>query len=88
MSMGKPLEGYITGCTFTPDDTEDDASLCTVMFTIECVPVEKDDIYSIGTQEVRIGKPHIVKTYTIEYSGWVYSMELPPKTEEEEPADE
>lgn len=88
MSMGKPLEGYITGCAFTPDDEADEGSLCTVMFNIECVPVEKDDIYSIGTQEVRIGKPHIVKTYTIEYSGWVYSMELPPKTEEEEPADE
>lgn len=89
MSMGKPLEGYITGCTFTPDDAEDEASLCTVLFTIECVPAVTDDgIYSIGTQEVRIGKPHIVKTYTIEYSGWVYSMELPPETEKEEPADE
>ena len=34
-------------------------------------------IYSIGTQELRIGKPHIVKTYYIETSGWVYSMEEP-----------
>ena len=74
MSMGNALEGYITGCTFTPEDEEDENSLCTVLFTLEVVPVEKDGILSIGTQEVRIGKPHIVKTYYIETSGWVYSM--------------
>ena len=77
MSMGNALEGYITDCTFTPEDEEDEASLCTVLFTIEVVPVEEDGIYSIGTQELRIGKPHIVKTYYIETSGWVYSMEEP-----------
>ena len=85
MSMGAPLEGYVTGCSFTPDDPEDENSTCTVLFTIECVPVEKEGIYSIGTQEVRLGKAHIVKTYYIETSGWVYSMDPPPA--EEEPAD-
>ncbi len=77
MSMGNALEGYITGCTFTPENEDDEASLCTVLFTLEVVPVKEDGIYSIGTQELRIGKPHIVKTYYIETSGWVYSMEEP-----------
>ena len=84
MSMGKPLEGYITGCTLTPEDEEDEASPCTVLFTLEVVPVEDEGIYSIGTQEVRIGKPHIVKTYTIETSGWVYSMDPPPEKESDD----
>ncbi len=78
MSLGNALEGYITGCTFTPQDEDDsETALCTVLFTIECVPVLKDDIFSIGTQELRIGKPHIVKTYYIETSGWVYTMDIP-----------
>ena len=77
MSMGNALEGYITACSYTPEDEEDENSMCTVLFTLECVPVEKDGIYSIGTQEVRLGKSHIVKTYYIETSGWVYSMDPP-----------
>ncbi len=78
MSMGTPLEGYLTGCTYTPQDEEDENSLCTVLFSLEVVPVEKDGgIYAVGTQEVRIGKVHTVKTYYIETTGWVYSMEEP-----------
>ena len=91
MSMGNLLEGYITGCTIVPlDDSGNsyevtdgdeeseavDADRYKVYFTIEVVPVEKDGIYSIGTQEVRIGKSHIVKTNIIETSGWVYAMEM------------
>ena len=87
MSMGNALEGYITGCSFTPDDEEDENSLCTVLFTLEVVPEEKDGIFSIGTQEVRLGKAHIVKTYYIETSGWVYSMDPLAPESEEEPAD-
>ena len=91
MSMGNVLEGYITECTIVPvydtdaadeepaegeEGGEVEADRYKVYFTIECVPVEKDGIYSIGTQEVRIGKSHIVKTYNIETSGWVYAMEM------------
>ncbi len=76
MSLGKPLEGYVTACSYVPQD-EDDDSLCTLYFTLEVLPTVKDGIYSLGTQEIRIGKGHIVKTYYIETSGWVYSMEEP-----------
>ena len=41
------------------------------------VAYEYDDIYTVGTQEVRLGKGHIVKTYNIETTGWVYEMEKP-----------
>ena len=91
MSMGNLLEGYITECTIVPvaesagadeasTDGEEGAAVDSerykVYFTIEVVPVENEGIYSIGTQEVRVGKSHIVKTNNIETSGWVYSMEM------------
>ena len=77
MSMGKALEGYITECTIAPTDEEDESAPYTVYFTIEAVPAEDEGIYSVGSQEVRVGKAHIVKTYLIETTGWVYSMEEP-----------
>ena len=72
MSNGKSVEGYITDCRYEPAE-----SGCTLYFTIEVIPDEKDGIYSVGSQEVRVGKGHIVKTYNIETSGWVYEMEAP-----------
>lgn len=82
MNAGTPVEGYITACTVEPD--ADDSDMCKVYFTIEALLVEKEGIASVGTQEVRIGKGHIVKTYNIETSGYVYSMQ----TTGEVPADE
>ena len=72
MSNGKSVEGYIIDCSYEPAEEG-----CTLYFTIETLPVEKDGIYSVGSQEVRVGKGHIVKTYYIETSGWVYEMEEP-----------
>ena len=82
MNGGAPVNGYITACTVEPDALDSD--LCKVYFTIEAIFEEKDGIASVGTQEVRIGKGHIVKTYNIETSGYVYSMQ----TTGEVPADE
>lgn len=73
MSNAKPVEGYITACTSEP--AED--GLYSLYFTIETLPVRKNDIYSVGSQEVRVGKSHIVKTYNIETTGWIYEMEEP-----------
>ena len=72
MSNGKSVEGYIIDGSYEPAEEG-----CTLYFTIETLPVEKDGIYSVGSQEVRVGKGHIVKTYNIETSGWVYEMEEP-----------
>ncbi len=72
MSNGQPLEGYLTDCSY---ETEEDG-LCTVYFTIEAVLDYNEGIYSVGSQEIRIGKPHIVKTYQIESTGVIYSMEV------------
>lgn len=82
MNAGTPVEGYITACTVEPD--ADDSDMCKVYFTLEALLVEKEGIASVGTQEIRIGKGHIVKTYNIETSGYVYSM----TTTGEVPADE
>ena len=73
MNGGNLVEGYITDCWYEPNE---DNSLCTVYFTCEAMLVEKEGIYSVGTQEVRLGKGYIVKTYQIETSGYVYSMEV------------
>lgn len=72
MSNGEPLEGYITDCTY---ETGEDG-LCSVYFTIEAILEKEDGICSVGTQEIRIGKGHIVKTYEIETSGTIYFMEV------------
>ena len=73
MSNGKAVEGYITDCYYEPGEE----GMYWLYFTIETLPDEKDGIYSVGSQEVRLGKGHIVKTYNIETSGWVYEMEEP-----------
>ncbi|MBR4132566.1 MAG: DUF4330 family protein [Oscillospiraceae bacterium] len=73
MAAGSPVEGYITDCWYEP--AED--GMYWLYFTIEALSEENEGIYTVGTQEVRLGKGHIVKTYNIETSGWVYEMEEP-----------
>ncbi len=73
MSNGKAIEGYVVDCSYEPHE---DDGLYTLYFTLEALLEEKDGIYSVGSQEVRIGKGHIVKTYQIETSGSVYAMEV------------
>ncbi|MBE6933368.1 MAG: DUF4330 family protein [Ruminococcaceae bacterium] len=72
MNGGQLVQGYITDCHY---ELNEETDLCKVYFTCEAVVTEKEGIYSVGTQEVRIGKGYIVKTYEIETSGYVYTME-------------
>lgn len=76
MNGGNLVEGYITDCWYEPNEDDD---LYTLYFTLEAMLTEKEGIYSVGTQEIRIGKGYIVKTYQIETSGHVYSMEVTGK---------
>ncbi len=81
MSNGTPVEGYVVGCRIEPHEED---QLYNVYFQLEALLVDKEGIYSVGSQEVRIGKGHIVKTYNIETSGYIYAME----TTGEDTADE
>lgn len=81
MSNGVPVEGYITGCTIEPHEEDE---FYDVYFSMEAILVDKEGIYSVGSQEVRIGKGHIVKTYNIETSGYVYAMEVVGEVAEDE----
>lgn len=48
---------------------------CSLLFTIGGTAPYLDNAYQLGSQEVRVGKSHIVKTKTIELTGTVISME-------------
>ena len=73
MNAGELVEGYITDCHY---EVNEKTGYCTVYFTCEAVMTEEEGIYSVGTQEIRVGKSYIVKTYDIETSGNVASMEV------------
>lgn len=74
MANGKPVEGYLMDIT---GKQEADGSY-TLTATVEASIVEKDaGIYSVGTQEVRVGKSHILKTYNLELDGHISFMEVP-----------
>lgn len=84
MAAGKAVEGYVTDCRYEPANEDGN---CRVFFTLEAIAYENEGIYTVGTQEVRLGKGHIVKTYNIETSGWVYEMDE-PENEAEKAAQE
>lgn len=83
MASGEMLDGQVVGVTATPHmeqvvlNTESGTQLVQVeqtnldlLFTIEC-NVLNPIITEIGTQEVRVGKTHIVKTDKFELVGVV-----------------
>ena len=85
MSNGDLLDGYVTGCTMEPYmestiNTEGNTVSYQVTdrqnlrFTIECQVVPANNAYEVGSQEVRVGKSHIVKTSMIEVTGTVTAM--------------
>lgn len=85
MSNGDLLNGYVTGCTMEPYmESTINAEGNTVSyqvtnrqnlrFTIECQVVPANNAYEVGSQEVRVGKSHIVKTSMIEVTGTVTAM--------------
>lgn len=86
MSNGDLLDGYLTGCTIEPYlTTSVDADGNTVAvtdqtrknlrFTISVKLAQGDTSNTVGSQEVRVGKAHIVKTTDLEINGTVVSAE-------------
>lgn len=84
------LAAYITDCTSEPltdlvtnadgtSYTVENQRLSKMTFTVEAVydqeTFDKNNIYKVGTQELRLGKSYILKTETIELTGYVTSME-------------
>ncbi|MDD3165685.1 MAG: DUF4330 domain-containing protein [Oscillospiraceae bacterium] len=87
MSGGELVDGSVTGVAVTPYyESMVDANGTTVnyevegkkniTFTIECNTKLTKNAYPVGTQEVRVGKPHIVKTNKIEVTGAITAMEV------------
>lgn len=90
MSNGEMVEGcYVIDVEILPcNDTYmnsgtlqsagfevDDEIFCDVLVTLGGEVPFKDNAFLVGSQEVRLGKPHIVKTKTMELSGTVIEME-------------
>ena len=86
MSNGDLLDGYITDCVIEPyletvldadgnvKQVEDPASH-NLRFTIEAKVSEVANAYGLGSQELRVGKSHIVKTVELEFNGYITAME-------------
>ncbi len=70
LSSGKLLNAYITGCT--AEETEDGYDL---YFTIEGTASYTGNTYALGSQEVRVGMEHLVKTSKIECEGIISALE-------------
>lgn len=86
MSSGDLMDGYITDCVVEPHkevvlDADgnpqqvEDPSVRDLRFTIETKVSEAGNAYSVGSQELRVGKTHIVKTMDLEFNGYITSME-------------
>ena len=71
LSSGKLLNAYITGCEAMemPDETID------LYFTIEGTASYAGYTYKMGSQEVRVGMEHLVKTSDIECNGVICALE-------------
>ena len=70
LSSGKLLPAYITACTM-----EETAEGCDLYFTIEGTCSYTGNTYAMGSQEVRVGMEHLVKTSDIECEGIISSLE-------------
>ena len=75
MSSGKLLDGSITGCEAV-EVSEGDGTRTDLYFTIEVNTTFSNSAYSVGSQEVRVGIEHLVKTSDIEVTGVVSSLEV------------
>lgn len=87
MSNGNLLDGRIVGCTVEPYITTNvdangltvavvDQARCNVRFTIEVTLAAGDKTNSVGSQEVRVGKKHTVKTTELELEGTVTALNI------------
>lgn len=71
LSSGKLLNAYITGCEAAAND---DGSI-DLYFTMEGTCTFSGHTYSLGSQEVRVGMEHLVKTSSIECEGIICALE-------------
>lgn len=87
MSNGSLLNATVTQCTVEPYITTNvdaqgntvavtDQARNNVRFTIEAEIASGDLTNSVGSQEVRVGKSHIVKTTEVEITGTVTKVEI------------
>ena len=70
LSSGKLLNAYIVDCT--AEETADGIDL---YFTIEGACPYSGNTYVMGSQEVRVGMEHLVKTSNIECEGIISNLE-------------
>lgn len=86
MSNGNLLDGYITDCVIEPHtevalDADgnpkavENPSSRDLRFTIETKVDTVANAYGLGSQELRVGKSHIVKTVDLEFNGYITAME-------------
>lgn len=86
MSNGELMDGYITGVVvedaiLTLVDANGntveavDPYYKVVTYTIEANVEPTANAYAVGSQEVRAGKTHVVKTVTLEVAGIITTME-------------
>lgn len=86
MSNGNLLDGYITDCVIEPHTevvldadgnpkTVENPSSRDMRFTIEAKVDTVANAYGLGSQELRVGKSHIVKTVELEFNGYITAME-------------
>lgn len=70
LSSGKLLDAYITDCTSV--ETADGHDL---YFTMQGTCSYTGNTYAMGSQEVRVGMEHLVKTSDIECEGIICALE-------------
>jgi len=72
LSSGKLLDAHIVGCEAVPVSSEQ----TDLYFTIEANTAFAGSVYAVGSQEVRVGKEHLVKTSHIECEGIISDLEV------------
>jgi len=70
LSSGKLLDAHITDCR--AEETPDGIDL---YFTVEGTTSYSGHTYTMGSQEVRVGMEHLVKTSSIECEGIICALE-------------
>ncbi len=71
LSSGKLLNAYITACDVQEGDEGYD-----LYFTVEGTASFAGHTYKLGSQEVRVGMEHLVKTTSIECTGIICALEV------------
>lgn len=86
MSNGDMVDAHITDCVIEPNYTTcldnngnalqvENPAAYNLRFTIEANVPKTNNAYAVGSQEIRVGKAHIVKTVLLEINGSITSME-------------